>query len=66
MSEKYLNEKQFRPIVMQVLAAGALRPKEAIEYLGQFSNIESVLFGASSKGHIQETKELIEENLLMR
>jgi len=64
--EKYLNEKQFRPIAMQVLAAGALRPKEAIEYLGQFPKIESVLFGASSKGHIQETKELIEENLPMR
>ena len=61
--EKYLNEKQFRPIAMQVLAAGALRPKEAIEYLGKFPKIESVLFGASSKGHIQETKELIEENL---
>lgn len=61
--EKYLNEKEFRPIAMQVLAAGALRPKEAIEYLGQFPKIESVLFGASSKGHIQETKELIEANL---
>jgi len=36
--EKYLNEKQFRPIAMQVLAAGALRPKEAIEYLGKFPN----------------------------
>jgi hypothetical protein len=61
--EKYLNEKQFRPIAMQVLAAGALRPKEAIEYLENFPKIESVLFGASSKGHIQETKELIEEYL---
>jgi len=61
--EKYLNEKQFRPIAMQVLAAGALRPKEAIEYLGKFPKIESVLFGASSKGHIYETKELIEKNL---
>jgi len=39
---------------MQVLAAGALPPKEAIEYLGNFSKIESVLFGASSKEHIQE------------
>lgn len=62
--EKYLNEKQFRPIAMQVLAAGALRPKEAIEYLGQFPQIESVLFGASSKSHIQETKDLIEKNLM--
>lgn len=58
--EKYLKEKSFRPIAMQVLAAGALRPKEAIEYLGNFPKIESVLFGASSKAHIQETKELIE------
>lgn len=61
--EKYLAERQFRPIAMQVLAAGALNPKEAIEYLGKFPKIEAVLFGASSKGHIQETKELIEKNL---
>jgi hypothetical protein len=62
--EKYLKEKKFRPIAMQVLAAGALRPKEAIEYVGQFPQIESVLFGASSKGHIQENKELIEKHLV--
>jgi hypothetical protein len=62
--EKYLNEKQFRPIAMQVLAAGALRPQEAIEYLGNFPRIESVLFGASSQSHIKETKELIEQYLI--
>ena len=61
--EKYLREKEFRPIAMQALAAGALRPKEAIEYLGNFPRIESVLFGASSKAHIKETKELIEQYL---
>ena len=61
--ERYLVEKEFRPVAMQVLAAGALRPKEAIEYLGQFPKIESVLFGASSKAHIQETKDLIEKYL---
>ena len=61
--EKYLREKEFRPIAMQVLAAGALRPKEAIEYLGNFPRIESVLFGASSRAHIKETKELIEQYL---
>lgn len=61
--EKYLQEKKFRPIAMQVLAAGALIPGEAIEYLGKFQNIESVLFGASTKAHIMETKELIEKNL---
>lgn len=61
--EKYLTERELRPIAMQVLAAGALRPREAIEYLGKFPKIESVLFGASSKSHIQETKEIIEECL---
>lgn len=61
--EEYLKEKEFRPIAMQVLAAGAIKPKEAIEYLSQFPRIESVLFGASSKSHIQETKELIESYL---
>jgi hypothetical protein len=61
--EKYLREKEFRPIAMQVLAAGALRPKEAIEYLGRFPKIESVLFGASTPAHIKETKELIEYHL---
>jgi hypothetical protein len=60
INEHYLHNKEFRPIAMQVLASGALRPKEAIEYLGHFPKIESVLFGASSHSHIQETKELIE------
>ena len=61
--EKYLREGRFRPIAMQVLAAGAIRPKEAIEYLSHFPKIESVLFGASSKSHIAETKELIEKHI---
>ena len=59
--EKTLIERKFRPIAMQVLAAGALKPIEAIEYLGNFKKIESVLFGASSKAHIQQTKEYIEK-----
>lgn len=63
INETYLREKEFRPIAMQVLAAGALQPKEAMEYLGQFPRIESVLFGASSKSHISETKDLIEKYL---
>ena len=61
--EHYLNQKKFRPIAMQVLAAGALRPKEAIEYVGRFGNIESILFGASSKSHIEETSNLIVKTL---
>ncbi len=61
--ETYLQEKEFRPIAMQVLAAGALNPKEAVEYLSRFPKIESVLFGASSKAHIQETRDLIASSI---
>lgn len=62
--EKTLNERTFRPIAMQVLAAGALNPEEAIAYLGKFPKIESVLFGASTKSHISHTKSLIEKYLV--
>jgi hypothetical protein len=63
--ENYLTDpsKKFRPIAMQVLAAGALKPKEAFEYIGKFPKIEAVLFGASSKGHIQENIKLIEATI---
>ena len=60
--EEYLqSERRFRPMAMQCLAAGALKPEEAMEYITRFPKIESVLFGASSKEHIQQTKELIEK-----
>ena len=60
---KTLLEKEFRPIAMQVLAAGALGPEEAISFLGQYPKIESILFGASSKSHILQTKTLIDKVL---
>jgi hypothetical protein len=60
--EEYLrSDRKFRPMAMQCLAAGALKPEEAMEYVTRFPKIESVLFGASSKAHIQQTKELIEK-----
>ena len=61
-NEQYLREKTFRPIAMQTLAAGALRPKEAFAYLSQFPRIESVLFGSGSKQHIAENIEMIESS----
>lgn len=59
--EYLLSDRKFRPIAMQCLAAGALKPEEAMEYVTRFPKIESVLFGASSKAHIQQTKYLIEQ-----
>ncbi len=57
--EKTLRERDFRPIAMQVLAAGALEPEEAIAYLANFPKIESVLFGASTKSHIKQTRDMV-------
>lgn len=57
--EKTIRERKFRPIAMQVLAAGAIRPEEAFEYVCEQKNIESILFGASSKEHIQHSRDLI-------
>lgn len=59
--EQVIRERRFRPIAMQSLAAGAIPPAEAMEYVCGQENIESVLFGASTKAHIKQTKELIEQ-----
>ena len=59
--EKRIAEGKFRPIAMQVLAAGAILPSEAMEYVCKQKNIESILFGASTTAHIKQTKELIEQ-----
>ena len=53
--EETLKTKKFRAIAMQVLGGGAIHPKEAIEYVCNLPNIESILFGASSKGNIENT-----------
>lgn len=58
--EKLIRERKFRLIAMQVLAAGAIPPAEAMEYVCEQKGIESILFGASTKSHIKQTKELID------
>jgi len=59
--ENVLRTKKLRVVAMQVLAAGAIPPKEAIGYVCGLPNIESILFGASSKTNINETVSLIHE-----
>jgi hypothetical protein len=46
---------------MQVLGGGAIHPREAIDYVCGLPNIESILFGASSKQNISQTISLIRE-----
>lgn len=57
--ELILKTKRLRAIAMQVLAGGAIPPKEAIEYVCDLPNITSILFGASSKANIESTASLI-------
>jgi hypothetical protein len=57
--EDTLKNRKLRAIAMQVLGGGSINPKEALEYVCNLPNIESILFGASSKANIQNTVENI-------
>ena len=61
--ERALKEKKFRAIAMSVFASGAIPPSEAIEWVCKQPNIESIVFGASSRGNIRNTKQLVEKYL---
>jgi len=58
--ERTIASRRFRPIAMSVLASGAISPKEAIEYVCRQPKIESIVFGASSRANIRQTRDLIE------
>lgn len=58
--EQALREKRFRAIAMSVYASGAIPPKEAIEWICKYPQIKSIVFGASSRGNIRNTRELVE------
>jgi len=57
--EEAIRTKPFRPMAMSILASGAVAPADAVQYVAEQKNISSIVFGASSKTHIQETKDLI-------
>ena len=59
--EDAIARRSFRPVAMSVLASGAIAPREAIEYICKQARIESIVFGASSRGNIRQTKALIDE-----
>lgn len=59
--ERAIATRAFRPVAMSVLASGAIAPREAVEYVCRQPNIESIVFGASSRANIRQTKALIDE-----
>lgn len=56
-----LAERQFRPIAMSIFASGAIKPREALEWVHEQPAIEAMVFGASSAGNIRSTVELVEQ-----
>jgi hypothetical protein len=59
--EEALQTKPFQALAMSIMAAGSVLPREAVEYVTGFKNIKSILFGASTKAHVEQTKELLEK-----
>ena len=59
--ENAIATRKFRPIAMSVFASGAISPQQALEYVCQQENIESIVFGASSRANIRQTKQLIDQ-----
>ena len=59
--EKTIATRRFRPVAMSVLASGAIAPREAIDYVCRQDRIESIVFGASTRANIHQTKVLIDE-----
>jgi hypothetical protein len=64
--QQTLAQRQFRPIAMSVLASGAIPPRDAIEYVCRLPKVQSIVFGASSRGNIRQTKALIDEFMVER
>lgn len=58
--ERALKERKFRAIAMSVFASGAIPPKEAIQWICEQPNLEAIVFGASSRGNIRNTRELVD------
>lgn len=56
--DQALRDHEFRAIAMSVFASGAIPPKEALEWVCAQPNVHSIVFGASSRGNIRNTREL--------
>jgi len=58
--EEAIATRRFRPVAMSIFASGAIPPAEAIDYVCGQERIESIVFGASSRKNIRESKRLID------
>jgi hypothetical protein len=58
---KTLEQRRFRAVAMSVFASGAIPADEAIAWICEQPNIESIVFGASSRRNIRSTRELVDK-----
>jgi hypothetical protein len=59
--EQTIATRKFRAVAMSVFASGAIPPEEALAYVCSKKEIESIVFGASSRRNIRQTRQLIEQ-----
>jgi hypothetical protein len=59
--EDAIRTKPFRPVAMSVLASGAIPPREAVRYVADLGKVDTIVFGASSRSHIEQTVQLVKE-----
>lgn len=59
--EQTIKNEKFRPIAMSVLASGGINAESAIEYVCHQKEIRAIVFGASSRAHISQTKKYIDK-----
>lgn len=52
------NSKKYQLMAMNVLASGSITPKQSFDYVNNL-NVQSIVFGASSRNHIQSSVEQI-------
>ncbi len=56
-----MRARPFRAVAMSVFASGAIPPREALEWVCGLPNLESIVFGASSRSNIVSTRTLVDE-----
>lgn len=54
-----LQSGKVRAIAMSVYASGAIPAKEAISWIADLGGVEAIVFGASSRGNIKNTRDLV-------
>jgi hypothetical protein len=55
-----MDKRPFRAVAMSVFASGAIDPEQAIEWVCGLPNLESIVFGASSRRNIAHTRSLVD------